>query len=58
MAHEARGNISLPVSFIQDDDFMPPFWKCNFLLSKHLDFVSYNIDASKTKTCNHNLLHF
>lgn len=38
-----------PVCFIQDDDFVPAFWKRNFLLSEHLDFVPYNVDASENQ---------
>lgn len=27
---------------------MPTFWKCDLLLGKHFDFVSYNINAPET----------
>lgn len=40
----------LPVRFIQNDDFVTPFGESNFLLGKHLDLVSDNVDTSETTT--------
>jgi len=44
----SRKKNNVPVCFIEDDDFVPTFWKCDLLLSKHFDFVSHNINASGT----------
>ena len=36
-----------PVCFIKNDDFMPAHRQCDFLLSKHLYPVPYNINTSE-----------
>ena len=36
----------LPVSLVQNDDFMPPRWQGYFLLRESLDFISNDIDSS------------
>ena len=36
----------LPVSFIQNNNLLSSFGKCDFLLSEHFDFVSNNINTS------------
>ncbi len=53
---------SLPVSFIQNYDFVPPFWQRHLLLCEHLDFVPDNVNSSENgrqfnvacSSCEHN----
>ena len=36
---------SVPISFIQYDDLVTPFWQCDFLVGKCLNSVPHDINA-------------
>ena len=44
-----QGGFTLPVCFIQNDDFMSSLWQGNFLLSEHFNFIPHNINTSVKK---------
>ena len=44
--------MTLPVRFVENDDLVAAWRQCHLFLSKRLDLVPYDVDASVTRLCD------